>query len=118
MLITRSRAIDRLRNRKVMERTHEASHAAVPAEHASPEGAEAVLMRERRERVRREMESLPPEQRQVIEMAFYQGLTQSEIAAQADLPLAVVCRKSNRANRLAFRPAREPECRPHDRSHR
>jgi RNA polymerase sigma-70 factor, ECF subfamily len=89
MLITRSRAIDRLRNRKVVERTHEASHA-VPAEHASPEGAEAVLMRERRERVRREMESLPPEQRQVIEMAFYQGLTQSEIAAQADLPLGTV----------------------------
>jgi RNA polymerase sigma-70 factor (ECF subfamily) len=36
------------------------------------------------------MESLPPEQRQVIEMAFYQGLTQSEIAAQADLPLGTV----------------------------
>ena len=90
VLITRSRAIDRLRNRKVVERTHEASHAAVPAGHASPEGAEAVLMRERRERVRREMENLPPEQRQVIEMAFYQGLTQSEIAAQADLPLGTV----------------------------
>lgn len=90
VLITRSRAIDRLRNRKVVERTHEASYAAAPAEHASPEGAEAVLMRERRERVRREMENLPPEQRQVIEMAFYQGLTQSEIAAQADLPLGTV----------------------------
>lgn len=90
VLITRSRAIDRLRNRKVVERTHEASQAAVPLEHASPEGAEAVLMRERRERVRREMENLPPEQRQVIEMAFYQGLTQSEIAAQADLPLGTV----------------------------
>jgi RNA polymerase sigma-70 factor (ECF subfamily) len=90
VLITRSRAIDRLRNRKVVERTHEASHAADPAEHASPEGAEAVFLRERRERVRREMENLPPEQRQVIEMAFYQGLTQSEIAARADLPLGTV----------------------------
>jgi RNA polymerase sigma-70 factor (ECF subfamily) len=36
------------------------------------------------------MENLPPEQRQVIEMAFYQGLTQSEIAARADLPLGTV----------------------------
>jgi RNA polymerase sigma-70 factor, ECF subfamily len=89
VLITRSRAIDRLRNRKVVERTHEASQAEI-AEHASPEGPESVFMRERRERVRREMENLPPEQRQVIEMAFYQGLTQSEIAAQADLPLGTV----------------------------
>jgi RNA polymerase sigma-70 factor (ECF subfamily) len=89
VLITRSRAIDRLRNRKVVERTHEASQAEV-SEHASPEGPESVFMRERRERVRREMENLPPEQRQVIEMAFYQGLTQSEIAAQADLPLGTV----------------------------
>jgi RNA polymerase sigma-70 factor (ECF subfamily) len=90
VLITRSRAIDRLRNRKVVERAHEASQTAAPVEHASSEGADAVLMRERRERVRREMANLPPEQRQVIEMAFYQGLSQSEIAAQADLPLGTV----------------------------
>jgi RNA polymerase sigma-70 factor (ECF subfamily) len=90
VLITRSRAIDRLRNRGVVERTHEASHTARPIGHASPEGVESVLMRERRERVRREMANLPPEQRQVIEMAFYEGLTQSEIAARADLPLGTV----------------------------
>jgi RNA polymerase sigma-70 factor (ECF subfamily) len=90
VLITRSRAIDRLRNRGVVERTHEASHTAQPSGHASPEGVESVLMRERRERVRREMANLPPEQRQVIEMAFYEGLTQSEIAARADLPLGTV----------------------------
>jgi RNA polymerase sigma-70 factor (ECF subfamily) len=90
VLITRSRAIDRLRNRNVVERTHEASHAGRGEEHASPEGAEAVFLRERRERVRREMANLPPEQRQVIEMAFYQGMTQSEIAARADLPLGTV----------------------------
>jgi RNA polymerase sigma-70 factor (ECF subfamily) len=90
VLIARSRAIDRLRNRKVVERTHEASQAASPIEHASPEGVEAVFLRERRERVRREMANLPPEQRQVLEMAFYEGLTQSEIAARADLPLGTV----------------------------
>lgn len=90
VLITRSRAIDRLRNRQVVERTHEASHAADPVDHASPEGVEAVFLRERRERVRREMANLPPEQRRVLEMAFYEGLTQSEIAARADLPLGTV----------------------------
>jgi RNA polymerase sigma-70 factor (ECF subfamily) len=90
VLITRSRAIDRLRNRNVVERTHEASRAELPERHASPEGVESVFLRERRERVQREMRNLPPEQRQVIEMAFYEGLTQSEIAARTDLPLGTV----------------------------
>jgi RNA polymerase sigma-70 factor (ECF subfamily) len=90
VLITRSRAIDRLRSRKVVERTHETSARESPAEHASPEGAENVFAHERRERMRRVMATLPEEQRQVLEMAFYEGLSQSEIAAKADLPLGTV----------------------------
>lgn len=90
LLITRSRAIDRLRTRKVVERTHETSAQADPPRHTSPEGAENVFFHERRERVRGEMEKLPPEQRQVLEMAFYEGLSQSEIAEKAGLPLGTV----------------------------
>jgi RNA polymerase sigma-70 factor (ECF subfamily) len=90
VLITRSRAIDRLRTRKVVERTHETSAQRDPVEHASPEGAENVFHHERRERVQRELAKLPPEQRQVLEMAFYEGLSQSEIASRADLPLGTV----------------------------
>jgi RNA polymerase sigma-70 factor, ECF subfamily len=89
-LITRSRAIDRLRNRKVVERTHETSAQGNPVEHASPEGLETVLIHERREKVRSELGKLPEEQRQVLEMAFYEGLSQSEIAAKAHLPLGTV----------------------------
>ncbi len=90
ILIARSRAIDRLRTRKVVERTHESSAQANPVEHASPEGVETVFLQERRERVQQELSKLPPEQKQVLEMAFYQGLSQSEIAARADLPLGTV----------------------------
>ncbi len=90
ILIARSRAIDRLRTRKVVERTHENAVLREPARHASPEGVESVFIQERRERVRGEMEKLPPEQRQVLELAFYEGLSQSEIAARADLPLGTV----------------------------
>jgi RNA polymerase sigma-70 factor (ECF subfamily) len=90
VLVARSRAIDRLRTRKVVERTHETAHQEAPPEHASPEGVETVFVRERRERVRGEMEKLPPEQKQVLEMAFYEGLSQSEIAAKDDLPLGTV----------------------------
>ena len=105
VLIARSRAIDRLRSRRVVERTHEAhalttigaigANSAIGASgvrepHASPEALENVFIHERHERVRREMAALPAEQRQVLEMAFYQGLTQSEIAAEAGLPLGTV----------------------------
>lgn len=107
VLITRSRAIDRLRHRQVVDRVHEAAQrnagsagggggtaaagvAGSVQGYTSPEGGDAVLTRERRERVRRELDNLPPEQRQVLEMAFYQGLSQAEIAARADLPLGTV----------------------------
>lgn len=108
VLVARSRAIDRLRHRQVVDRVHEAAHrdvgggggggsaagdgagAGPGSGYTSPEGAEAVLTRERRERVQRELDNLPPEQRQVLEMAFYQGLSQAEIAARADLPLGTV----------------------------
>lgn len=90
VLITRSRAIDRLRSRKVVERVHEAAHQESPGEHASPEGVESVFFRERRQRVKAELDKLPPEQKQVLEMAFYEGLSQSEIAGRADLPLGTV----------------------------
>ncbi|MFL6201119.1 MAG: sigma-70 family RNA polymerase sigma factor [Thermoanaerobaculia bacterium] len=90
VLITRSRAIDRLRNRKVVERVHEAAHQEERTGHASPEGVESVFFRERRQRVKSELDKLPPEQRQVLEMAFYEGLSQSEIADRAGLPLGTV----------------------------
>jgi RNA polymerase sigma-70 factor, ECF subfamily len=93
VLIARSRAIDRLRGRKVIERTREAGAQAAQdlgELHTSPEAIQNVLTRQRHERVRRELEALPPEQRQVLEMAFYEGLTQSEIAARAGLPLGTV----------------------------
>ena len=90
VLITRSRAIDRLRSRKVVERVHEAAHQERPGDHASPEGLESVFVRERRQRVKAELDNLPPEQKQVLEMAFYEGLSQSEIAARTEIPLGTV----------------------------
>jgi RNA polymerase sigma factor (sigma-70 family) len=90
VLLTRSRAIDRLRNRKVVERVHAAAHHGQAVSHTSPVAVEAVFIQERRERVRQELAKLPVEQRQVLEMAFYEGLTQTEIAAKAGLPLGTV----------------------------
>jgi RNA polymerase sigma-70 factor, ECF subfamily len=90
VLLARSRAIDRLRSRRVGERAVVAAHAENPATHTSPTGAQDVFFRERRERVGRELQGLPAEQRQVLELAFYEGLTQSEIAAKTGIPLGTV----------------------------
>lgn len=90
VLITRSRAIDRLRSRQVVDRTLSAVQQENKDIHTSPEGARAVLIEQRRNRLLREMQQLPAEQRQVLEHAFYGGMAQSEIAKLTGIPLGTV----------------------------
>ncbi len=89
-LIARSRSIDRLRKVQVKERTAQAAFIENPRSDTSPEGVRNVLMWERRKRLRAALAELPDEQRQVIEMAFFQGLTQSEISKSTGIPLGTV----------------------------
>lgn len=90
VLITRSRAIDRVRSRQVKQRTLEAVQQEKREAHTSPEGGDAVLHQQRRRRLRDALRELPAEQRQVLELAFFQGMTQSEIAGATDIPLGTV----------------------------
>lgn len=90
VLITRSRAIDRLRSRQVKDRTLLGLQQENPRFHTSPEGPGSVLLDQRRKRLRHEMGELPDEQRQVLELAFFEGLTQSEIAESTGIPLGTV----------------------------
>jgi len=84
--IARNRAIDRLRSNSVRLRAVES--APMPAPAASPETAAAQSERQRA--VCRALDELPPEQRELIEHAYYQGLTQSELAERYKLPLGTV----------------------------
>lgn len=90
VLIARSRAIDRLRSRQVVERTAVAAQLEKGDPRTSPEGAGAVLQYERGKRLREEMAALPDEQRDVLERAFFEGLTQREIAKTTGIPLGTV----------------------------
>lgn len=90
VLIARSRAIDRLRSRQVQMRTVTAAQQEKPISHTSPTGVGDVLLHEQRNRLRQEMSQLPQKQREVLELAFYGGATQSEIAAQTGIPLGTV----------------------------
>jgi RNA polymerase sigma-70 factor, ECF subfamily len=89
--IARSRAIDRLRRGRLEQQRTEPldlTTARVAAAGASVE--EDVQSRETGEFVRAALDSLAPEQREVIELAYYGGMSHSEIAAARGLPLGTV----------------------------
>ncbi len=89
ILIARSRALDRFRSRDARGRAAVAA-AAEPRPEPSARAEESVLHAERRQRVREVMSQLPAEQREVLELAFFEGLSQTEIAARTAAPLGTV----------------------------
>jgi RNA polymerase sigma-70 factor (ECF subfamily) len=90
--LARSRGIDRLRHRKSQDRRKDAlSRAAAtePVPRAADPRRELDLI-EARERVRDALDQLPREQREPIEIAYFEGLTQSEIAERLQKPLGTI----------------------------
>jgi RNA polymerase sigma-70 factor (ECF subfamily) len=88
VVIGRSRALDRLRARSSAARAAhaEASSPSLP----TPAPLELAERREARARVAAALAELPPEQREALELAHFDGLSQSEIAARTGLPLGTV----------------------------
>jgi RNA polymerase sigma-70 factor (ECF subfamily) len=84
--IARNRGIDRLRANNVRARAVEAAPLPVAAE--SPETRAALSEQQRA--VACALESLPQDQRVLIEQAYFLGLTQSELAERFKLPLGTV----------------------------
>lgn len=88
--MTRSRAIDKLRRKSrtlnLVQRWGQNVTAAPPA----PTPVEQAVFNERSQQVRQALTQLSDQQRQVIELAYEAGLSQSEIAQQLDKPLGSV----------------------------
>jgi len=78
--IARSRALDRLRRRA--SRREEPAEAA-PGQTAAHRSAEEIAVRDA-------LELLPEDQRLPLKLAYYEGLSQSEIAVRLCAPLGTV----------------------------
>jgi RNA polymerase sigma-70 factor (ECF subfamily) len=84
--IARSRAIDRIRNRSARLRLVRQSEQLAPAAPASSEPPDVHAWT----RLRRALGSLPPEQRRALELAYWEGMSQSEISRETGDPLGTV----------------------------
>jgi RNA polymerase sigma-70 factor (ECF subfamily) len=93
--MARNRAIDRLRSRGVAARVVDGVRAEVRPAEATP--LESVVERQARERIQAALRELPAEQRQVLELGYFEGLSQSEIAARLNEPLGTVKSRSRAA---------------------
>ncbi|HEX2188596.1 MAG TPA: sigma-70 family RNA polymerase sigma factor [Longimicrobiaceae bacterium] len=103
-MIARSRAHDRLRSRRRERETETPAGLAVlqgfPAADDPALGAERA---ERRDLVERALGTLPADQREAVELAYFRGMSQSEIAAHTGQPLGTVKTRA----RLALQKLRE-----------
>jgi len=89
LMMARSRALDRLRSHSARQRREDEVMRDVPAV-AEPTGTAAIEADERRSHVVEALGALPPEQRECVELAFFGGLTHTQIAERLQAPLGTV----------------------------
>jgi RNA polymerase sigma-70 factor, ECF subfamily len=90
--LTRNKALDRLRSRtRRLRLIEEVALMAEDSENSSsPSANEVIHGRERAEILRAAMKELPAEQRMAIELAFFTGMSQTDIATRLQQPLGTV----------------------------
>jgi len=90
MVIGRNRAISRLRGRRdrevLEENEGDYANTFASSQNIEDEAVRAQVARN----ISAAMEQLPVEQRQAVELAYFEGMTQSEIASKTGIPLGTV----------------------------
>ena len=104
-MMARTRAIDRLRARQTRR-----DAGAEPDPERVPSSAvpvpDQIIANQQAARVRGAMVALPAEQQTVLELAYFEGLSQSEIAARLQIPLGTVKTRTRSALALLRRSVR------------
>jgi RNA polymerase sigma-70 factor (ECF subfamily) len=91
--IARSRGIDRLRSRKIRHEREDEAGRDISIRGSLVEtttGADSAIQSEERTAVRGALAELPGPQRIALELAYFEGLSQSEIAARLNEPLGTI----------------------------
>ena len=91
--LARRRAIDGLRKKQAYARAEERLQSETEQQpdawvHNATE--EAIVLGDTRALMRKVIDGLPPAQQQAIDLAFFQGMSQREIAAKTNTPLGTV----------------------------
>ena len=109
--LVQHRAVDTVRREeRLRRRTERALNPSDPADEDVAEGiVEEAWLATRRGEVRRAVETLPPEQRVVVEMAYFRGHTQARIAEELGIPLGTVKTRTLAAMRKLRRSLQERE---------
>src|ERR671920_50538 len=87
--IVHNRGIDQLRSHASQRRTQDKIEASAPRSQPSEAFAE-TWRNSRRDQVREAMNTLPPEQLKILELAYFSGYTHVEISELLRLPLGTV----------------------------
>jgi RNA polymerase sigma-70 factor, ECF subfamily len=88
--LTRSRAIERVRSRKSSQQKLQRIQTFSDCVLDYNPPLEFVTVQERSNLVREALKQLSPADRQILETAYYEGLSQSEIAKRDNIPLGTV----------------------------
>jgi RNA polymerase sigma-70 factor (ECF subfamily) len=90
MVIARNRALSRLRTREYREVAEDIdafpANAVASSTNLADDAERNLLM----EKLKVAMAALPAEQREAVELAYFEGMTQTEIAARTNSPLGTV----------------------------
>jgi len=88
LMITRSRSIDRLRKEKQKRKFELNIDFDTKSNTTTPE--KTSIFSEQQDMVKEALSKLNSNQKQVIELAYFKGFTQSEISRYLDMPLGTV----------------------------
>lgn len=90
LTLARNRALDQLRLKSERQRRREEQTEELPSVPVAPDFEHSLDERRRAERVRSLIGSLQPKQKRAIELAYFEGLSHSEIAELMNEPLGTV----------------------------
>lgn len=95
--LTRNLAIDRLRKHQRRNKMMTRASEEPEREPAEPHPSSPLIAAETATSVRKVMRTLPDDQRIALELAFFDGLSQTEISEKLEIPLGTIKSRIRRA---------------------